>query len=265
MTKPPKTIFPNHFTRQWYQQVSKLIEQDRKANYKAWSEEIMPLIHEYRRIIGDSTNFTYDSPLDEIMIILERLRQRAENSIFTNALLTAIADQFVKGINRHEKANLKRQINSVRGVDPIARESWLEGFMKTAIKDNVNWIKSIARDQHDKVETIVMQGVRRGQSINEMAKEIREVSKVSKKRASFIARDQTGSILGDLTKTRQQQLGLKKFRWSTSGDNRVRDEHADLDGKVFTWKDGANGLYPGTDYGCRCVAEPIEDELMDIQ
>jgi SPP1 gp7 family putative phage head morphogenesis protein len=47
------------------------------------------------------------------------------------------------------------------------------------------------------------------------------------------------------------------FRWITVGDHKVRAEHRHLHGKVFRWDTGYNGLYPGDDYGCRCIAEDI--------
>lgn len=51
-----------------------------------------------------------------------------------------------------------------------------------------------------------------------------------------------------------------KFRWVTKGDGKVRETHAELDGKVFDWATGANGLYPGQDYNCRCIAEPVLED-----
>ena len=56
----------------------------------------------------------------------------------------------------------------------------------------------------------------------------------------------------------------ESFIWMTQGDDRVRDSHRDLHNRVFTYKDGAGGLFPGTEYGCRCIAVPISD-ADDIQ
>ena len=141
--------------------------------------------------------------------------------------------------------------------------------LETAVQENVSWIKSIATEYHDRIESIVMQGVRRGQSINDMAGAIADVGDVSIRRARFIARDQMGSLHGDLVKRRQEGLGLTRFRWRSSQDERVRDSHADLDGQVYTWADGARNergeqIWPGTDYSCRCVPEPLIEELLTV-
>ena len=46
-----------------------------------------------------------------------------------------------------------------------------------------------------------------------------------------------------------------KYIWRTVGDNRVREEHAALDGEVREWNDSPD---PGKEFNCRCWAEPIK-------
>lgn len=48
-----------------------------------------------------------------------------------------------------------------------------------------------------------------------------------------------------------------EFIWMDCRDERVRPEHAALNGKKFTWEKGANGNYPGKDFKCRCIARPV--------
>ena len=75
-----------------------------------------------------------------------------------------------------------------------------------------------------------------------------------------LARDQVSKSTGQFNQLRQQQLGVQKFIWRTSGDGRVRDTHIDNDGKKFFWDDppAATGI-PGNDIMCRCTAEAIID------
>jgi SPP1 gp7 family putative phage head morphogenesis protein len=62
---------------------------------------------------------------------------------------------------------------------------------------------------------------------------------------------------------RQQQVGIERFEWSTSQDERVRESHAELDGKTFSWNDlpvvDDEEASPGTPICCRCVAIPVVD------
>lgn len=260
--RSPVTIFPNQYAMQWYRDVRRMIARERKQLWEIWKNQIRPLIHEYRRMVGDG--YTQDDPMDDVEGIMERFREWAEQEVFSSDLLERVAESLVKGINNHSKQNIQRQVRVLRAIDPTINEDWLRSFMRSAIKENVNWIKSISQEYHDRVETIIYQGVRRGESITEMARSLREVADISEKRAKFIARDQTGSIYGDMTHRRQQKAGIAKFEWSTSGDERVRESHRELDGKVFTWEKGAEvdgrRIWPGTDYNCRCVALPVIED-----
>jgi len=60
-----------------------------------------------------------------------------------------------------------------------------------------------------------------------------------------------------------EKAGFKTFIWQTVGDNRVRSQHAELDGKIFTWEDGADGSFPSQPIACRCSAEVNEDEVFE--
>jgi len=51
-----------------------------------------------------------------------------------------------------------------------------------------------------------------------------------------------------------------KYIWRTRGDNKVRSEHADRDGKTFEWNDPPEGGNPGEAPNCRCSAEAILDK-----
>lgn len=56
---------------------------------------------------------------------------------------------------------------------------------------------------------------------------------MSSDKAAFIARDQTGTILGQMNSERQKRAGFQAFRWSDSGDERVRDSHRERNGKIY--------------------------------
>lgn len=56
---------------------------------------------------------------------------------------------------------------------------------------------------------------------------------MSRNRAKFLARDQAGSILGQMTAERHKAMGFSKFKWSTSNDEKVRDSRDKLEGQVF--------------------------------
>lgn len=108
-----------------------------------------------------------------------------------------------------------------------------------------------------------------GMRVEDLAKKISERLDVTKSKATMLARDQTMKLGGQLTRLRQTQAGIDRFEWSTSGDERVRPEHEELDGEEFAWSDppdaGDGPAIPGDDPCCRCVAIPVlpDDEASD--
>lgn len=59
-----------------------------------------------------------------------------------------------------------------------------------------------------------------------------------------------------LNELAQRHLGIEQYIWRSRGDENVRDQHKDNHNEVFDWDSPPNGLHPGQDYNCRCVAEP---------
>lgn len=257
---PPNQPFPNKVARDYYKHIRELMEELHKNVWKSFDKNLRNKIHNYRG----------DDALDDIQRELTRLKENADESLFRERELEKIASNFIQGINNVNKKSVFKQLKAVLGVDPVMNDKWLDSFMRAAIQENVNYIKSIEKQYFDKIETIIYQGTRRGNSLNEMAHEIKKSSNSSIKRARFIARDQAGSIYGDMTKKRNEEAGVEKFVWVTSRDERVRGNpsglypdaipnHWELDKQVFTWNKGVEkygGLLPGEDYNCRCTSKP---------
>lgn len=81
--------------------------------------------------------------------------------------------------------------------------------------------------------------------------------KTGERRAKIIARDQTSKTIGKLTKLRHQQIGIKEYDWFTSGDERVREDHAMMHGTRQNWEITPSTGHPGEAVMCRCVAIPV--------
>lgn len=84
-----------------------------------------------------------------------------------------------------------------------------------------------------------------------------KIEGISMRHAAFIARDQLGKFTGALNQAQDLYAGSKKYIWRTVGDNRVRHEHEERDGKEFYYSNPPAGGHPGQDYRCRCTAEAI--------
>lgn len=125
------------------------------------------------------------------------------------------------------------------------------------VADNVNLIKTIGPQHFDRIEKLISNGFAAGRNSREMIKDIQAIGDVSRSRAKLIARDQIGSLNSQLTRATHTANGITRFTWQTVGDERVRDEHEDLDGQTFDYSVGATGEgFPGQPIQCRCFAEP---------
>ena len=92
----------------------------------------------------------------------------------------------------------------------------------------------------------------------------REYKAISLRRARMIARDQTQKAVSDFTQARSQQLGFKYYRWVTSQDERVRQEHKHLEGRIYAYDNPTayidkhkNIGHPSQRVNCRCHAVSV--------
>jgi len=132
------------------------------------------------------------------------------------------------------------------------------GIVSTWTAQNVDLIKTIDRRHFGDVARVVEDSLRKGRRTRDLKDDIAARFGVSDRRAQLIARDQLASLNMRITEARQTELGIAKYRWTTSGDERVRDEHSDIDGQIFTWAKGhPTEGHPGEPINCRCVAVPV--------
>ncbi|WP_051919229.1 phage head morphogenesis protein [Basilea psittacipulmonis] len=135
--------------------------------------------------------------------------------------------------------------------------------MHEALQDNVSLISSIASKYYDDIEKHVNKAVLNGTLNRDLSKIIQERYDVSKSRANLIARDQSAKLNSTLSQAQAQACGVTQYRWHTSKDSRVRESHAVLDGKVFSYDNPPSVGNPGQDFQCRCVALPIFTNLFE--
>lgn len=258
--KVPITRFPDAATISYSRALEKMINALGTETLALFEKYIVPQL-----TTRQDTHYTEDGILDNIKKMFHSLKNKA-SKIFTTTRSERTAKSFVNNVNRFNRNNIEQQMKVV-GVTLVATEPWLKDFLQTKITDNVGYIETIQDDYFERIEDVVGEGVKNGTSIKQMREQLMEQVDISKNKAQFIAVDQAGSILGQMTAQRHQNLGIEKFEWYDSADERVRDSHRKLSGKVFSYDDPpeVNGrkVLPGEDYRCRCVALPVFDDEED--
>jgi len=123
---------------------------------------------------------------------------------------------------------------------------------------NIDLISNAQNDYADQIRDVLSDPDSYDLTPDELAAKIQERGQVSESRAELIARDQTLKLNGQITEARQTSAGITSYVWSTSLDDRVRENHASKEGQTFQWSDPPNDTgHPGADYQCRCIGIPV--------
>lgn len=140
-------------------------------------------------------------------------------------------------------------------------------FIQSYTKKNIELVQALGKKYIPEVSQLASKTFLEGGSSKDLAYQMLKFTDENKNKARFWARDQVGSAYSEFTHVRQRSIGITHFIWRTSRDNKVRETHQELEGKIFDWKTGAanTGLlndtpgakFPGDSYNCRCTAEPV--------
>ena len=190
-------------------------------------------------------------------------------------LASRISERFVRRVEKAQYNRMAEEYKVRFGIDISPQIS--KEMLDEMVQANVNLITSIKTDFIAQIGDEVRAQLLKGERSTGLIKIIHERGKVTMNRAKFIARDQTAKLNAAIVKDRNEKLGIKTYIWVGAGDNRERQNHKVLNGKLCrfddptvysddngdTWKKrktiGGVELHPGEDYQCRCGAAPRLD------
>lgn len=186
--------------------------------------------------------------------------------------LRIITHEYVKRIPVHVIEATANEVSAQNAAD-LERVGRVIGIRMSAIvphdklaefrSANIARITSIAEDQLSDVEATLAEAEEKGWHVDALASALQDRFDVTDSKANFIARDQILKLNGEITETRQVASGITRYIWTTSGDERVRPIHAELDGTEHAWSDPPETTddgdlnNPGGDFQCRCIAYPV--------
>ena len=139
----------------------------------------------------------------------------------------------------------------------------LDALKELWVGENLDLIRSIDDETMRRIRQIltarIMGSVNHAGLAKDLIAEIQAITEKEKRRAELIARDQLGKLHGQINRRKQEALGIGEYEWETSHDERVRDSHRELQGKVFSWNKPPPEGHPGYPIRCRCIALPVID------
>jgi SPP1 gp7 family putative phage head morphogenesis protein len=136
-------------------------------------------------------------------------------------------------------------------------------------KEAAGFIKSVPENVRqrivDRAEDLRNGGIRQSEFVDE----VQRLGGVSESRARLIARTEMSRATTILTQSRAESVGSTHYIWRTAMDGIVRDDHRELEGKVFAWDDppmhdDGYAYHPGAFPNCRCVPEPLIPEDLGV-
>lgn len=250
----PRQIWPKSIEMEYGKAMIGLLDRARPA--------LAPLLHELPGMIDRAAADRRGDRMDagepeRARKLIETVRARLEQ-VTQPTDVDALARLFGQRTQTYQRVQLGRQVRAALGADVLANDGGrTAALLDHFVHENAALIKTIPGDCIDEIEKRVTRAFTSGTRSEELASEIEERFDISERHARLIARDQIGKLYGQTNAVRQQDLGIESFVWRTAGDERVREEHQELDGQQFDYNDPPDEGLPGEPIQCRCYAEPV--------
>lgn len=197
---------------------------------------------------------------EELMRVLNETQSRLESLVPAHPVN---AGRSIETIDRNFEAAARQLEIAPRLSDQAKAE-----LKREYTKNMEIWITDFSQKEiqalRERVELNALQGYR----FDRLITSIKNRFSVTENKAAFLARQETSLFLAKFREKRFADAGVRRYRWSTAHDTRVRHDHRHLNGEVFSYDQppivdqttGRRGN-PGQDYNCRCVDIPVLDGL----
>lgn len=233
-----------------------------RAMRKAYEQYLQPVLKrtesQYARPSKDAA-LARDGYAADIMAAIDQM-SRAMGGI--DAMASRLAHTAVQRAGLETEVQLAQTLTNALGVDmaPTLQMVDVQPQIEAATIANTQLIKSLPDQFVAKLQPMILADVQVGRRYEDLADDIETLFGATENRAKVIARDQMAKVNSTINAAKQQAVGIEKYIWSTAGDERVRDSHAEKEGQEFAWDDPpADTGNPGEDIMCRCVAIPVID------
>ena len=216
-------------------------------------EETLPAVRAIRAEI------TIDAPADDWREADARLRA------FMERMRGPLDDMLGRIFRAQADRHTDRFAASVRqaiGIDMralLSASPGLEQRIGLAIERNVELVTKFTEEAHGRLAELLSRNLQQGGTVEQLREDLSRAFDIEANRAQLIARNEVANYNSALNEFRQEEAGIDEYIWRTSQDERVREEHAALEGQIFRWSDPGpdEGQHAGYPINCRCTAEPV--------
>lgn len=176
----------------------------------------------------------------------------------------AVASRFVAEVARRDEQAWFRL--SKKMSRELAREIQTAptGFaMRQFLEEQVKLITSLPTQAAERIHEIAIGNIYAGERYGGLVQHIMETGRVTRNRATMIARTETARVSSALTMARAQHVGSEGYIWRTVRDGRVRKSHREMEGQFVRWDSppvidpGVPPYHAGMVWNCRCFSEVV--------
>lgn len=174
----------------------------------------------------------------------------------------AVARYMLADVHRLDRAMWRRTSAEMGKQLRRELEQAPTGAVLSALQgEQVKLIKSLPLAAAERAQELAQETLLTSGRAKAVANEILGLGDVTEGRAMLIARTEVSRAASNLVQARSTYAGSAGYIWRTSGDDDVRDSHAEMEGKYVRWAsppklDNLIG-HAGTLPNCRCFAEPV--------
>lgn len=209
------------------------------------------------------------SPLPDILLLFGRERTGWERR------WESFVQWFCEdAILRVKKTTDRALLNSFRDSGFAVKfdaSKLLDEAVMAAIGENVSLLKSVAATEFDKVQDIIVDGLKQGRDVQYVKNALEERFDMTERRAALVARDQMDKACQTVQRARDNQLGITEGIWvHLPGLKTSRASHVAMNGERFPLNQGiydpdvGEYVLPGQLIACRCTYTRVIPEFGDV-
>ncbi len=176
--------------------------------------------------------------------------------IFTDYELSQLQAMLKENIEYSYKLGESRAEDEVgKKVDKDNKD-----YIDTLTKNSIGYVSGLNDEMQDRLRTTIADGIKEGLTYPELSVKIQEDFDFAENRAKLISITETERVNNNAYISSAQKLGIEKFIWNISPDDKVCEICMALDGEEIDLEESFDAIPEKSHPSCRCfLSSYIED------
>lgn len=200
------------------------------------------------------------SPAKTLQAVIAKLGKRWQGKFDDEA--PNIAKWFTTSAQSRSDKGMQNSLKGAGFSVKFTMTRAMNDIVQATIAENVSLIKSISSEYFTDIEGLVMRSVAQGRDVGGLATELTDRYGITRRRAELISRTENNKATSNMTRARQEELGITEALWQHShGGRHPRKSHQEASGKRYSVSEGmkidGQFIFPGQLINCRCVSRSL--------